>query len=59
MSIEPDNGPVSLVGYEHLRTLPEAQRYRIAMELLLSLGLRGRGGVCAKTGSQRGNRATK
>ena len=40
MSIEPDNGPVSLGEHEHLRTLPDAQRYRIAMELLLSLGLR-------------------
>lgn len=40
MSIEPDNGPVSLGEHEHLRELPEAQRYRIAMELLMSLGLR-------------------
>ena len=40
MSIHPDNGPVSLGEHEHLRALPDAQRYRIAIEMLLSLGLR-------------------
>ena len=34
------DGHVSLGEYESLRELPDAQRYRIAIEMLLSLGLR-------------------